>query len=402
MTADSRAANSSRVGRHIAPRSLTVALLLTLGLAAGVLTACGGESEEPPPTGATLAERWLRAGEENNAGIAVYERSLPPGFADLLNPDADADTPPEDLVALPVHPDGQLLGSYILRRSDGSQIVWLFYDVPENTMAGVIDVVTGQLDTSPWQVLSQSGTRSNRVIGFENTRNEDITGNAIAENIPGASEFTIVVDRDGTEVTLTIPQRAPVPLIEAAFNNGLVVQDVFPGLARTAGLQEDDQIRRVGDTAVRTPKELESALEAMTAGPRTVALLYVLQIAPPLQAELPPFVPVPGLSLPSDFPALDVWSSFDLDRFDAAKDATGRYHFASLFSDDSPTAVANVVRDALIAAGWEIVSDEAAGFGTTLEFAHEGDGLTGIVSIDESDLDETLTQLFVQIQTAEQ
>ena len=373
-----------------------------LGLAATVLASCSGESDEPPPTGATLAERWLRAGEENNAGIAVYERALPPGFVDLLNPDADADTPPEDLIALPVHPDGALLGSYVLRRSDGSRIVWLFYDVPESTMAGVIDVVTGQMDTSPWQVLSQSGTRSNRVIGFENTRNEDITGNAIAENIPGASEFTVVVDRDGTEVTLTIPQTAPAPLLEAAFDNGLIVQDVFPGAARTAGLLEDDQVRRVGDTAVRTPEELETALEAMATGTRTVALLYVLQFAPPLQAEVPPFVPAQGLSLPADFPALDTWTSFDLDRFESATDATGRYHFASLFSDESPTAVANAVRDNLVAAGWEITSDEAAGFGTTMEFSHEGDGLTGIVSIDESSLDDSLTQLFVQIQTADQ
>ncbi len=380
---------------------MALTLAVALILVAMFLASCSGDGDdEAPPTGATLAERWLRAGEDNNAAIAVYERSLPPAFADLLNPGADADTPPEDLIALPVHPQGVLLGSYSLRRSDGSQIAWLFYDVSASTMGEVFDVVVGQMDVSPWQVLTQSGTRSHRVLGFENTRNEDVTGNAIAENIPGASEFTVVVDRDGTDVTLTIRQSAPVPLLEASLDNRLVVQDIFPGAARIAGLQEGDQVRRVGDRAVRTPEELENALEAMAMGPRTVSLLYVLQFAPPLQAKLPPFVPVQGLSLPADFPALDIWTAFDLDQFEAAKDPTGRYHFASLFSQDSPTEVANTVRAALVAAGWEITSDDAAGFGTTMEFSHEGDGLAGLVSIDEAEIDDSLTQLFVQIQTA--
>ena len=383
---------SSRwLGRAIAP--------IAIALAAAALVACNGGDEAPPPSGATLAERWIRAGEENTAGVAVYERALPPYLVDLLNPDADADTPPEDLVAFPVHPDGELLGSYVLRRPDGSQIAWLFYDVPSNSMGDVMATVTDQLDTSPWQVVSQSGSRSNRLIAFESTRTEDITGNAIAERTPDTADFTITVERGDEEVTLTIPRTAAVPQIEAAFNDALVVEDVFPGFARSAGLQQDDRVIRVGETEVSTRQGLQRALEALAAEEPVVSLLYLIQFAPPLQAETPPFVPAEGLALPADFPALEVWQPFQLDSFESTQDPSGDYYFAAMFTPDTPTSAANQVRDALESAGWEITSDEAAGFGTSLEFAHADAELVGFVSIDQSGLDDTLTQVLVQIQT---
>ncbi len=396
MPAGSRSADPRGVGRLV--RSPWLALILGLTVVIGV--ACDGDDDAPPPAGAQLAERWLRAGEDNNAAVQVYERALPPALVDLLNPDADADTPPEDLIALPVHPDGSLLGSYFLRRSDGSMILWLFYDVPERTMGEVIDVVAEQVNASPWQVLTQSGSRSNRLLAFENTRNEDVTGNAIAENLPGAAEFTVVVDRDGEEVTLTVAQLAPVPLLEATFNDALLVQDIFPGAARTAGLQEGDRIVRVGEMDVGSPGELQRTLEGMTAGPRTVSLLYVLQFAPPLSAEMPPFVPVGGLTLPANFPAADAWASFDLDQFEVTRDPSGQAYFAAFFTADTPSVAAEAVRTSLTDTGWEITGDEPAGFGTGLEFMHEGDGLVGFASIDEASVDDSLTQVFVQIQSA--
>lgn len=377
-----------------------VAAILALALLGLLLVACEGEEELPTPAGGQLAERWLRAGEDNNAGVAVYERALPPYLVDLLNPQRTADTPEDDLLAFPVHPEGELLGSYILRRADGSHIAWLFYDVPESTTSAVIDTVTDQLNGGPWQVLLESGTRSNRLIRFENTRNTDITGNAITEGIPGSADFTIVVEREGEEVTLTVPRTAPVPLVEARFSANLVVQEAYPGHARSAGLREGDRVLRVGETDVSSERDLQRALEDMAAGPRTVSLLYVLQFAPPQQAAMPPFVPVGGLSLPADFPLRDSWAQYDLDRFESSRGAAGRNYFAAMFSPDSPTVVANEVRDALEAGGWEIVTDEAQGFGTRLEFQHPGQNLIGVAAIDESPLDEALTQVLVQMQNA--
>jgi len=396
MPAGSRSADA----RHFGRRALSLWIGVILGLTAILGVACDSDDDAPPPAGTDLAERWLRAGEDNNAAVRVYERALPPSLVDLLNPGATADTPPEDLIALPVHPEGSLLGSYFLRRSDGSSILWLFYDVRESSLGAVIDVVTGQMDDSPWQVLTQSGSRSNRLISFESTRNDDVTGNAIAEYVPDTAALTVVVNRDDEEVTLSVAQFAPVPLLEAAFTNTLVVRNVFPGAARAAGLQEGDRILRVGETNVASPRELQRVLEGMASGPRSVSLLYVLQFAPPLRAEIPPFVPVSGLTLPGSFPAAEAWASFDLDQFEVRKDPSGQFYFGAFFTADTPSVAAGIVRDSLTASGWEITADQAAGFGTSLEFGHEGDGLIGFARIDESSIDDSLTQVFVQIQSA--
>ena len=391
---------SMSTGRRVVSRSLwRVAASVAFGLAALFLVSCDSE-EEPAPTGSELAERWLRAGEESTAGVAVFERALPPYFVDLLNPDRDADTPEDDLIAFPVHPEGELLGSYLLRRVDGSQTAWLFYDVPESTIGDTMDVVSSQLDASPWQVLSRSGSRSNRILGFESTRNEDITGNAITEAIAQSEDFTVVVERDEAEVTLTVARAAAVPLLEASYNDALVVEEVFPGFAQSAGLQEGDQILRIGETEVSNARDLHRALQGLNPASGSVSLLYLISFAPPLQVEAPPFVTSDGLTLPSDFPTQEAWDGLLLDSYEVSRDASGRYFFAALFSEDTPTAVANQVRDGLQAAGWEITSDEAAGFGTNLEYTHEADGLVGVASIDESRLDDSLTQVLVQIQTA--
>ena len=41
-----------------------------------------------------------------------------------------ADTPEEDLVSIPVPEGATLLGSYHIRRRDGTNEIWLAYDVP--------------------------------------------------------------------------------------------------------------------------------------------------------------------------------------------------------------------------------------------------------------------------------
>src|SRR5690606_36899934 len=75
------------VGMPRSPRSWRAAAPFLLAFAVGaLLVACDGGEDAPEPVGATLAERWLRAGEERNAGITVYEGELPPYFSDLLNP----------------------------------------------------------------------------------------------------------------------------------------------------------------------------------------------------------------------------------------------------------------------------------------------------------------------------
>jgi hypothetical protein len=370
---------------------------LVLIAVAAVAVACGGDEPEPDGTAAALAERWLRVGEDHGANVWVYEREIPPTLVDLLNPDRTPETAEEDLVAFPVHPEGDLLGSYVVRRVDGSHVVWLFFDVPDSTMDEVTRTVTPQLDSTPWQVVAEQGNRSFMVVSFENSRTGGVTGSAVAEAAPPGGSFTVTVERDGAEVALTVDRAAPAPPIEAEFASDLSVTRVFPGTAMVAGLQEGDRIVRVGETSVTTRRELQSALETFASGPLTVALVYVIQFAPP-GTGAPPFVAQPGLSLPENFPSRDLWTGYILDEYQVARTPQGQFFMASLLVDDRPTEVTSRVRAALEADGWEVVSDEAQGFATALQFEHAERRMFGMAQIDESDFDEAFTQVLLQIQ----
>ncbi len=89
----------------------------------------------------------------------------------------------EDLVAIPVHPAGELLGSYRLRRLDGIDSFFLFYDVPEGDRA--VEVALRQhLDQTPWQVVGGQSGESISTVRFRSTLSGDIDGQAAITPLP--------------------------------------------------------------------------------------------------------------------------------------------------------------------------------------------------------------------------
>jgi len=371
------------------------ALALLVLLSATWLSACG--SDAPEPSGSALSERWLRVGQEHSVNVQVLERQLPPGLVDLLNPRSGADA--SDLIAFPVHPDGELVGSYVMRRTNGEQVVWLFYDVPGQNLGQVATTVAAQLDESPWQVTAQRGNRSYSVVRFESTRSGDVIGNTFVEIVSPGDTYSLTVLRDDAEVTLDVARIAPAPPIEAELRGNLEVAQVFPGTARTAGLAAGDRIVRVGATEVSTRAELQRVLEGMANEVPVVSIIYALQFASPGSTEVP-FVMPAGVALPARFPAPDAWRGFVIDEYETIVDTQGSYFAASLFSKDHPSAVADQIRRGLESSGWTILTDEARGLATQIEFGRPDQRLVGIVQIDESVVDVNLTQAFVQIQTS--
>ncbi|MCK9486273.1 MAG: hypothetical protein M0R73_06150 [Dehalococcoidia bacterium] len=401
---------------RLRPRLALPAVLAAL-CAAAMLAACGGDSEDP--TGSMLAERWLRLGEDVGTGVVVYESALPPMLSDLLNPSATVDTPEEDLLRLPVHPAGELLGSYLLRRPDGSHLVWLFYDVPPSerdresdaqadaggdSPGGGMGVVTSdvarQLDESPWQVVGEQGNRAYTVVQFQSTRGDDLSGTAIVEPVAGTETFAVRVDRDGTGVTLEVARAAASPLIEAEFADDLTVERVLPGLAREAGLREGDRVVGVGDTAVASREEMARALTSLGDGPGPVSVTYLLQVAGRRAAPPSTYIPRESLALPAEFPLRGALEHLLVDQYETFLDPRGGVFRAFLLTAESTSAVAGQMRDALTADNWEIVADEPVGFATSLLFANADETLQGSMQIDLFPGDESFTQVVVQIQTA--
>jgi len=382
----------SRRGRWL---SLSARGALFLG-AALVLGCSGGDDSGG---GSALADRWLRLGEDYRASVAVYDGEVPPVLVDLLNPSADEDTPEDDLIALPVHPSGDLLGSYMLRRPDGSHLVWLFFDVPTSEVPDIADSVAGQLDESPWQVIGRLGSSSYAVIEFQNTRADDVTGTTVIEHSPPGGAYSLTVERDGKEQILTVTRAASAPLIEADLDDDLTVDRVHPGLAKVAGLREDDRILRVEETDVSDITDLSRALSELDDEVGMVALTYVLTFAPPATLTAQPYLPKAGLSLPGDFPLRDLLNTMIVDQYQSYVDPSGDIWAASILTEDSTSVTTARFRDALAADEWEILSDQPVGFATVITFANVDGELLGTLQVDLFPEDESFTQVVLQIQS---
>jgi len=226
-------------------------LLIAALLSSIVLTAaCGGGADEEAFTGTEGrggADRYLRLFEVADSGssLFVHERALPPTLAEMLNPGLTDDTPDEDVVALLVHPDGVLLGSYHVRRRDGTNEIWIMFDVPGGD-AEVAAAVQQQMDETPWQV---TGGQSNELISavlFQSTVSGEIDGFVAAQALPSTPTFSVTVERDGERVELELARGASSPELDLRYRElveGLEVTEVLSEVA----FEEGDLIVAVGD-----------------------------------------------------------------------------------------------------------------------------------------------------------
>lgn len=196
-------------------------VLLAVALLGAViaLVGCNSGGDDASADEATkLADRVLRLGEELDTTVVVLPGELPEGLQEALNPSATADTPDEDLVRVPVHPDGTLLGSFRIDRGDGSRTFFLLYDVP-GPATDVESALELQLNQSPWQVTNGQSSEAISSIGFESTTSIDFTGTAAIRQIEDSAEPTssvvyIIEVQPATPPTSTpfvLPAARPLP-----------------------------------------------------------------------------------------------------------------------------------------------------------------------------------------------
>lgn len=388
------------------------ALLLTLSFAV-VLAACGDGGEESPDTsaadaeaGAAMAARLMNVGEPLGTIVESRAAGIVPGLQVALNPtlvasvsstieiggerldsfaelagmtaeefaalwDSDRNdafarfaagleatedplAAADDLLidlpaALPVHPEGRLLGSVVTRRVTGDLAFFVVYDTP-GPQIDAEGVVVGQVDQSPWQV---TGGRSNRDLGFvqfQNTISPDVSG------------FAWILPR-------TTPDPDPV----AAEDGGTD-----------------------GDAAGAA----EGAAAAGSGPASTV--VYLIQAQPPIPSFEQPFeLPEYGRPVPDRFPATFLLEGDQtvVELFWNSQPGVSGYQLVVLTPGSSFEAT-ELYRERIEAQGWEITSDDAVGFATVLEFASEDRSLQGSVSFDTFAEDDTYTQITLQVQSA--
>ena len=289
------------------------------------------------------------AGMDAAAFAALWESDRADAFARFAagvaasdDPAATADELFIDVpTALPVHPEGELLGSVLTRRTNGELAYFIVYDTPGPQIEAE-RLVSEQLDQTPWQV---TGGRSNRDLGFfqfQNTLSADITG------------FVWI-------------------------------------LPRTA----DPDGAGEGDEASETPAA------SAEPGPGS-SVIYLMQSQPAIAPEDPPFeLPDEGRPVPDVFPAAFLLEGEQtvLELFWSKQPGVSGYQLTVLTPGSSFEAT-ELYRERIEAQGWEIVEDQAVGFATILEFASEDGRLQGSISIDTFAEDDGYTQITLQIQSA--
>ena len=185
-------------------------LTIAVALIAMLFVACGGGDGGDEPTG-VLADRFLRLSEPLSTVIEAREGELPADLGEVLNPGATAGTPQSELLSIPVHPDGLLVGSFRVARVDGTIVYFLFYDVADDDRA-VGDTLRSQLDRSPWQAVGGQSSEDLAAIVFQPTISGDVEGTAVVRQLPAAADGT-----PRTSIMYIIEVQPPELVEEAAF-----------------------------------------------------------------------------------------------------------------------------------------------------------------------------------------
>jgi len=392
--------------RRCRPRGLRAILIAAMVLVVAILTAACFGGDDDAGGSVDLADRWIRVGEDARASVETYDAELPPRLVRLLNPGMTDDTDPADLISLPVHPEGVLVGSILIRRPDGINLIWLIYDVPkaDYAVAGELD---SQLDQTPWQVIGGQANDSIGVVRFQSTVSGDIDGTAVVQALPPEGTFEVVVIRDGSEQTFALEQGAPAPLLEAELDersDGVVIVRLDPGAALDAGLQPTDRIVSIAGTPVSTLADIARVTRALGEGAAAASTVtYILEIRPPFAAPDVTFALPPGRELPSSFPApfLQLPGTVLLD-FQWQQQPAGSIYQLSMVTADSNADVTSALRDAIDGAGWSVTEDRAFGFATIIQFEDAAGATQVQATIDAFEGDESLTAVFVTLQSTRQ
>ena len=371
-----------------APRAALLAALLALPLAA-----CGGGDDGGGEDGGLPADfgaRFLRLGEPVGAVVEARQDEFAPGLQAVLNPEAVAalgaavadggdrlDLAAETagqtaeafragweadrdaafarfaaglrasgdaddirgrlflgpLAALPVHPDGALVGAARIDTPDGQRRYFLIYDVPSST-GDAEDVVARQLDVSPWQVTGGQSAEAISNIQFRSTVSADVEGAAWVQPIDDSRVLAAAAPEDG------------------------------------------------------------DGEDAEPYGGPFASVLYLIQTQPPEAAGDEPFEPPAGRPLPAGFPAAFLVGEDATVSEVAWNTEPGVVAFrVTVLVRESAFAVAETWRDRLEAEGWELTGDRAEGFATTLEFASEDGSASGTASFDALEEDDRYTEV---------
>lgn len=373
-------------------------LALFAVLALTPLAAACNDKKDSGTGDVALTERWLRANEDPAADISIFEAKLPANLIELLNPGASADA--KDQLQFPVHPNGKLIGSYVIRRPEVGNLIGLVYDVAEPT-ADVTRKVQEQLDARPWQVVGAQADASGTLLRFQSTTGGELRGQALVNQRPATATYALVVERDGKQTTLNVARSSAIPEIAASLADDLKVKRVDAGPAKAAGLKEGDQVVKVGSTAVTDRKSLAAAQRALAAEkPASTSITYLLLVTPPAEEDARTFSEPATLALPDKFPLKSFFDGLVVIDYQWVQEPGNSGFKATAITKDGSTSTAGNLKDALQKGGWQVVQDVPQGGATQMQFQHS-DGRAGVAQIAPFEADSAYTEVTFTVQSGQ-
>ena len=345
-------------------------------------------------------DRYFRLFEGSDSGSQVFyfEKSLPPYLSYLLN--LTTYQTGAEPIALPVHPEGELLTSYHVLKQDGSHVVWLIFDVIAKAIQ-VEEDIQKQLNISPWQLDGGQSSSTFSVVSFRNTESPAMTGLVTIQALPPTSKIDMEILRNEESILVEFPRGSVEPFISFEYaeeGNTLVITDS----RYHPTLNDGDIIISIGGSPIDSVSDLNNAMENLDEITRAKSsIMYRVDIDSDTEFNTAVTRESVSRPIPKRFPAkfLFLENSVVTDLNWSIEQGAANFQ-SSLQSEDSVLVITDLYRDLLNTQGWELVEDMSRGSSSLLGFQNTTLGYSGILSI-ESDIDiENLTKVLIRIESS--
>ena|GEM_PF-5568855 len=344
-------------------------------------------------------DRYFRLFEASDFGNQVFyfEKTLPPYLSYLLN--LSSFDGREEPIALPVHPEGELLASYHVLKQDGSHVVWLIFDTAAAALS-VEEDIQKQLNISPWQLDGGQSSNTFSVVSFRNTENPNITGLVTIQAFPPDLKIDMEILRAGKSISVELPRGSIEPFPTFTYieeENSIVIKESQYHSSLIAG----DIITSIEGNLIGSVADLDDAMASLDeVTDAKSSIMYRLNIDSDNEFDVKLSEESISRPIPKKFPAkfLFLEGAIVTDINWSIDQGTANFQ-SSLHSDETVSAITDLYRDLLNTQGWELVEDMSRGSSSLLGFQNSTLGYSGILSIERDLGMKNLTRVSIRIES---
>jgi len=345
-------------------------------------------------------DRYFRLFEGSDLGSQVFyfEKNLPPYLSYLLNSTTYQTL--EEPIALPVHPEGELLTSYHVLKQNGSHVVWLIFDVFD-TALNIEEDIQKQLNSSPWQLNGGQSSNVFSVVSFRNTKTPSITGLATIQSLPPTLKIDMEILRDSELVLVEFPRGSIIPFLSFVYEeegSRVVITDS----GYHSIFNEGDVIESIEGNIIESIDDLSKVMANLDkiANAKS-SIMYRLNIDSDIEFNVNAVGKSLSRPIPKKFPARFLFlEDAVVTELNWSIDERTASFQSSLKSGKAISVITDLYRNLLNTQGWELVDDMSQGSSILLGFQNTTLGYSGVLSIERDVEMEEFTIISIRIENS--